>query len=53
VALWKYALAAFGCMLADYFGDHGMAVPAVATFVALAVFSIAMLKPFQVGDRES
>jgi len=52
VALWKYALAAFGCALADYFGDHGMVVASIATFVVLAVFSVAMLKPFHVKDRE-
>ncbi len=53
VALWKYAVAALGCVLADYFGDHGMVAASIATFVALALFSIAMLKPFQVKDRES
>ncbi len=53
VALWKYAAGAFGCALADYFGDHGMAVASVATFIALALFSVAMLKPFHVKDRES
>jgi len=53
VALWKYAAAAFGCALADYFGDHGMAVASILTFAALAVFSAAMLKPFHVKDRES
>jgi hypothetical protein len=53
VALWKYAVAALGCMVADYFGDHGMAVAAIVTFVALALFAVAMLKPFHVKDRES
>jgi hypothetical protein len=53
VALWKYAVAAFGCELADYFGDHGMPLASIATFVALAIFSVAMLKPFHVKDRES
>jgi hypothetical protein len=53
VALWKYAAAAFGCALADYFGDHGMAIASILTFVALAVFSVTMLKPFHVKDRES
>lgn len=53
VALWKYAVAAIGCALADYFGDHGMVIASIATFVALALFSIAMLKPFQIKDRES
>jgi hypothetical protein len=53
VALWKYAAAAFGCALADYFGDHGMALASIATFIALGVFSAAMLKPFHLNDRES
>jgi hypothetical protein len=53
VALWKYAVAAIGCGLADYFGDHGMVIASIATFGALALFSVAMLKPFQIKDRES
>jgi len=53
VALWKYAVAAVGCALADYFGDHGMVIASIVTFIALALFAFAMLKPFHVKDRES
>jgi len=53
VAIWKYGAAAFGCALADYLGDHGMPVAAIATFVVLALFSVVALKPFHVKDRES
>jgi len=46
-ALWKYAVAAVGCAVADFLGNNGLQWPAILAFVALAIFSLIMLKPFQ------
>jgi multidrug transporter EmrE-like cation transporter len=48
-ALWKYAVAAGGCAVADYLGNHDQVVAAVVVFLALIVFSVVMLQPFKSG----
>ena len=48
-ALWKYAVAAGGCAVADYLGNHDEAFASVLIFVALIVFSLVMLQPFKRG----
>ncbi len=50
VALWKYAVAAIGCALADYLGNHDQGIAAVVVFIALIVFSFFMLGPFTPGS---
>ena len=46
VALWKYAVAAIACAVADYLGNNGQTFGAAAMFVFVVAFSILMLKPF-------
>ena len=50
VALWKYAVAAVGCAVADYLGNNNQPLASAITFVALIAFAIWALKPF---DRPS
>ncbi len=50
VALWKYAAAAVGCAVANYLGNHEQPVAAGAAFVALILFSLIALKPFNQGS---
>lgn len=50
-ALWKYAVAAGGCALADYLGNHDEVFAAVLIFVALIVFCVVMLQPFKRGPQ--
>ena len=47
VALWKYAVAAIACAVADVMGNHGLLIPALLTFAGLIAFSLIMLKPFR------
>ena len=49
VALWNYAVAAVGCAVADYLGNHDQPVASVLSFIALIIFSIFMLRPFSQG----
>ena len=46
-SLWKYAVAAIGCAVADVLGNNGQMIPSIIVFIALAVFSVFMLRPFQ------
>lgn len=46
IALWKYAVAAVGCAVADFLGNNDQALLSVAMFVFVVVFSVLMLKPF-------
>ena len=48
-ALWKYAVAAVSCAVADYLGNHGQALASILVFVALIVFAVIMLRPFSQG----
>lgn len=47
VELWKYAVAAVGCAVADYLGNNNKPLAAAIAFVALIVFSLWALKPFE------
>lgn len=45
--LWRYALAAGGCALADYLGNHDQVFASVVVFIAVVAFSLLMLQPFR------
>ena len=47
IPLWRYAVAAIGCAVADILGNNGYDLPAYAFFAFVVIFTIAMLKPFQ------
>ncbi len=49
VAIWKYGLAAIGCGVADYLGDHDQRIASMFVFAAVVIFSLAMLHPFSRG----
>ena len=49
VATWKYAIAAIGCAVADYLGDHDQQIASILIFVAVVIFSLAILHPFRRG----
>ena len=52
VALWKYGVAAVGCAVADYLGNQGQVIAAIAVFVLDVAFSAFMLKPFPRPPRK-
>jgi hypothetical protein len=47
--IWKYAVPAIGCAVADYLGDHNQMIAAVVLFIAVVAYSVIMLRPFQRG----
>lgn len=49
VATWKYAIAAIGCAVADYLGDHDQQIASILIFAAVVIFSLATLHPFRRG----
>jgi hypothetical protein len=49
VPIWKYGIAAVGCGVADYLGDHDQQIASILVFAAVVIFSLAMLHPFSRG----
>lgn len=47
--LWMYLLAGGGCALANYLGNEGMHLPAIAMIGVTIAFIIHYLKPFSIG----
>jgi Ca2+/Na+ antiporter len=50
-SLWQYLVAAAGCSLANYIGNHGYVWVAVATLAGTIAFIIYVLKPFDFGSK--
>jgi hypothetical protein len=48
--LWQYLVPAVGCAVANYVGNEGYAVVAVAILAAVLAFIHYVLKPFQKGE---
>lgn len=44
--LWQYLVAATGCAVANYVGNEGYAIPAVALIIATLAFIAYVLRPF-------
>jgi len=44
--LWRYALAATGCALANYLGNHGQTIASILVLAAVVIFILVMLRPF-------
>lgn len=44
--LWQYLVAAVGCAVANYVGNEGYPIPAVALIGATLVFIVYVLRPF-------
>lgn len=47
--LWQYLVAGAGCATANWLGNEGYTLPAVAVIVAILAFIFYVLKPF--GNR--
>lgn len=43
--LWQYLIAAVGCGVANYLGNHGYSALAVVTIVAVLAFIVYVLRP--------
>jgi hypothetical protein len=50
-SLWSYLGAGVGCAVANYFGNEGNHIVAIAIIVATVVFIIIVLKPFRAGGQ--
>lgn len=46
--IWHYIPPAIACALANYLGNEGYAIPAVAVLVAGAAYVVKVLKPMRV-----
>lgn len=44
--LWQYIVPAIGCAIANYAGDHGQEIVAVAIIVGVIAYVHVVLKPF-------
>jgi hypothetical protein len=44
--IWQYFVAAVGCAVANYVGNHGYPIIAVALIVATMMFIVYALRPF-------
>ena len=44
--LWQYLVAASGCAVANYAGNEGYPIPAVALIIATLAFIVYILRPF-------
>jgi hypothetical protein len=44
--LWQYLVAAVGCAVANYVGNEGYPIPAVALIIATLAFIAYVLRPF-------
>lgn len=45
-SLWQYLVASVGCAVANYLGNEGYVIPAVAAIAAVLGFVWYVLKPF-------
>jgi hypothetical protein len=50
-SLWSYLGAGVGCAVANYFGNEGNHIVAIAIVVATVAFIIIVLKPFRAGGQ--
>jgi hypothetical protein len=50
-SLWSYLGAGVGCAVANYFGNEGNHIVAIAIIVATVAFIIIVLKPFRAGGQ--
>lgn len=50
-SIWHYLPPALGCAVANYLGNEGYPLPAVAVLVATAAFIWYVLKPFPLSGR--
>ena len=51
VAVWKYAVAALGCVAGDLLGNADQALFGWAMLSATGVYSVVFLKPFKTTGR--
>jgi len=49
--LWMYLLAGAGCGFANYLGNEGMDLPALAMIGVTIAFILHYLKPFSIGRK--
>ncbi len=49
--LWQYMVAAIGCAVANYLGNNGNQIPAMAVIAAVLTFILMVLKPFEKFKR--
>jgi hypothetical protein len=47
IPIWKYGIPAIGCAVGDYLGNHDQMIASIAIFLAVAGFSIMILRPFR------
>jgi uncharacterized membrane protein YjjP (DUF1212 family) len=45
-SMWQYLVAATGCAVANYWGNHGFPIMATLLITAVLMFIQFMLKPF-------
>jgi hypothetical protein len=50
-SLWSYLGAGVGCAVANYFGNEGNHIVAIAIIVATVAFIVLVLKPFRAGGQ--
>lgn len=50
-SLWSYLGAGVGCAVANYFGNEGNHIVAIAIIVATVAFIVVVLKPFRAGGQ--
>jgi hypothetical protein len=50
-SLWSYLGAGVGCAVANYFGNEGNHIVAIAIIVATVAFIFVVLKPFRAGGQ--
>lgn len=49
--LWQYIVPAIGCAIANYAGNHGQPVVAIAVIVGVLAYIHFVLKPFGAWPR--
>ncbi|CAN5288935.1 hypothetical protein BH11PSE5_BH11PSE5_10810 [soil metagenome] len=49
--LYQYFPPTIGCAIANYLGNHGMALPAIGIIAAIVVYVWYVLKPLARGNK--
>lgn len=52
-SLWQYMIPAIGCAIANYVGNEGNGIVAIAIIVAILAYIYYVLKPFGSGGDSS
>lgn len=49
--LWQYIIPAIGCAVANYAGNHGQSIIAIALIIGVLAYIYLVLKPFELWRR--